>query len=540
MIKKFLLMSLLFAFIVLGIATNSKAVIISGNDGSNDFPLANCNGVCTYLAAYEFYGNKAVIAGGDSLDTIVKFTLGTNYAANAEASIILTGAEFLKPSDLNGSATQYCLVDASNNVVAVQNGTLTFPTNQLFLTFPSAANSGTKLTLALCDDQGKYVADMTQVQLDPNLSASCNTPQIVKIKWNYPGDCCEANFITIKAKSVINSQPLDLTAELDTDKDFQTFLGGYTIRDACCTPGTANCNCGVTGQCFSSSGTTPTGCPAYWVLGSTFDPANMSVAKFSFDLVSLFEEKGIKEVRFTDGQTKCTTTDNKTWHCSSDCMPCPLCSSNTNKVEVEVKGDTELNPTLWTLANPSVTQICPIDPRVKDICCNLLAGSAGAWYGGLEAIVPFVKKSDSANTYIKLFNRYNKDAKLYVQVFNKSSDSMILAVNQIPGKEVIPAGGVLQITGDDFMNICPNCDWNAGQAVKFLIRVPSQAGCMSISGSVLGTISSSTYTGTFTGTNCYNNAKDPYIEGIVISVYGSEQRSVPLKFKFFKQGSYNE
>jgi len=151
---------------------------------------------------------------------------------------------------------------------------------------------------------------------------------------------------------------------------------------------------------------------------------------------------------------------------------------------------------------------------------------------------------------------------------------MIVPLQQIPGKEYIPAGGSLEITGDDFVNLFPGYDWEFGQAVKLLIKVPSGAGCISeigtlsgsdfgdeygsLDGSTNGTYNNATYTynGTFTGdyngyyagyfmgdfagTGCYVNPYDPYIEGIVVSVWGSVQRSVPIKFKAFKQGQYNE
>jgi hypothetical protein len=385
---------------------------------------------------------------------------------------------------------------------------------------------------------------MTKVQLDPNLGASCDKDAVVKIKWNYESDCCEADFIKITAKSVIASQPLNLTAELDTDNDFKTFIGGYTIRDACCTPETAGCSCGVVGKCFNSTSSANTGgCPDLWVLGASFNPATMNIAKISFDLVSLYEEKGIKEIRFSDNKTKCTTTDYKTWHCESDCIPCPLCKTDTNKLIVEVKGDTELNPTLWTVANPKVTDICPTNPKVKDVCCNLLAGPAGAWYGGLEAIIPFVKHDTGYYTTIKLVNRYNKDAKVFFAVFSEASNNpMLLAVKQIPGKEAIPAGGGLMITGADLANLFPSADWKFGQAVKLLIRVPSQAGCMS--GTITGTvdIDLDNYSATFSGTasNCYNNPNDPFVEGYVAYDTPQGTRTVPLKFKSFKNGQYAE
>jgi hypothetical protein len=539
--KKFLITGGAVAALgILGLASGSKALTISGSD----FKLSKCGGSCTYYAAYEYYGNQAVIAGGDSSDTIVKFTLGTNYPVNATVGVTLTGAQFLNPGNFSSTATQYCLYNGTD-VVAVQNGALTFPTSNLYFIFNANASSGTTLTLGVCDATNNYEGDMTNVQLAPNLGASCDKPAVVKIKWNYPNDCCEADFIKIKAKSVIASQPLNLTAELDTNNDFKTFIGNYTIRNACCTPEAAGCSCGVAGDCFgSSSSETPAGCPDAWVLGASFDPATMNIAKISFDLVSLYEEKGIKEIRFTDNNTKCTTTDYKTWHCVSDCMPCPLCSTDTNKLIVEVKGDTELNPTLWTVANPSVTGICPTDPRVKDICCNLKAGPAGAWYGGLEAIIPFVKNAPGYYTTIKLVNRYNKDAKVYFAVFSEASDNpMLLAVKQIPGKESIPAGGGLMITGADLASLFPTANWDFGQAVKLLIRVPSQTGCMS--GTVSGTVDidlTSPYSATFSGTisNCYKNPNDPFVEGYVVYDAPQGTRTVPLKFKSFKNGQYAE
>jgi|GEM_PF-4676606 len=549
-VKKFLITGGAVAALgILGLASQPKALKILGHSSSGDFKLSKCDGFCTYLAAYEFYGNQEVIAGGDNSDTIVKFTLGTNYPENATVGITLTGAKFLDPGNFSTSisnATQYCLYNGSD-VVALPNGPHTFPTDTLFFKFNSTVAQGTTLILGVCNSTNGTVNNMTKVQLDPNLGASCNKEAVVKIKWNHASDCCEADFIRIIPKSVINSQPLNLTAELDTNNDFKTFLGNYTIRDACCTPGAASCSCGVAGECFNrTSSPTPEGCPNPWVLGDSFNPTTMNVAKISFDLVSLYEEQGIKEIRFTDNTTKCTTTDHKTWHCVSPCMPCPLCKTDTNRLVVEVKGDTELNPTLWEVANPSVTDICPTTPKVKDICCNLKAGPAGAWYGGLEAIIPFVKNAPGYYTTIKLVNRYNKEAKVYFEVFSKASNNtMLLAVNQIPGKESIPAGGGLMITGADLASLFPTADWNFGQAVKLLIRVPSQAGCLNVSGegSFDGEYDSLGYAWgslAFTGTACNNNPNDPFVEGYVVYDAPQGTRTVPLKFKSFKNGQYAE
>jgi len=522
--KKVLLSGLLLALGITGVATNSKAVKIKGYNGTDEFYLSKCGGVCTYSAAYEYYGNEEVLAGGDNLDTIAIFELGTDYSTNDTAAITLDGAKFLDPEGINENATQYCLYDGSG-IVAVQNGELSFPTDQLFIKFTSDVSNGTKLTLGVCNGtigqaDGSYLDNMTKVQLNPNLGASCEKNAVVKIKWNYPNDCCEAEFITIKPKSIVGGQPLDLTAELDADNDFKTFIGGHTIRDACCTPGTAVCNCGMGGKCFGKTTEQPTTCPDAWVLGASFNPAAMNIAKISFDLVSLYPEPGVKEIKFEDG-TKCTTSDNKVWHCESDCIPCPLCSEGSG-LTLEITGDTELNPTLWSVENPSVTGICPTDPHVKDICCNLTPGPAGTWYGGVEAIIPFVRNSNGYYTTIKLFNRYDKDAKVFAEVFSKTSNNpMLLAVTQIG---TIPAGKGLVITGADLASIFPDADWEFGQAVKLLIRVPSGTGCINETD----------------GTECYNNSNDPFVEGYVVYDTPQGTRTVPLKFKSFKNGQYAE
>ena len=136
--------------------------------------------------------------------------------------------------------------------------------------------------------------------------------------------------------------------------------------------------------------------------------------------------------------------------------------------------------------------------RTQTDICQVPSGPVGVWYGGLEAIVPFVK-GDVANgyeTYIKLFNRYTKDAKLYVATFDDGvNGDMIISTTQIAGKEVIPMqsasnpNGVLQITSADIASICPTCNMVTGIPVKFLIRVPGQKGSGEFDGMFVGDIS---------------------------------------------------
>jgi hypothetical protein len=186
---------------------------------------------------------------------------------------------------------------------------------------------------------------------------------------------------------------------------------------------------------------------------------------------------------------------------------------------------------------------------LKDLCVSLPPAGVGVWYGGLEAFVPFVKGTEdrSYETYIKLFNRYNKDAKVYVSTFadvlGGTATPIMIATGQITGKEVIPAGDVLQIDDQDVGAFLTaqgvTWDMSKGIPVKFSIRVPSQIGT---------TTSTSSFYGYFYGygggydssVTTHQNPNDPFVEGIVVSVIpGGGQRTIPLKFKNFKNGEYS-
>jgi len=110
----------------------------------------------------------------------------------------------------------------------------------------------------------------------------------------------------------------------------------------------------------------------------------------------------------------------------------------------------------------------------------------------------------------------------------------MVATGQIVGKEFIPTEGKLVITSGDIQAFlaAQGITWDPveGLPVKFNIRVPSQAGTTSFSGAYgAGSLS-----GSVTGVNPF----DPFVEGIVVSTYPGGQRTIPLKFKTFKQGQY--
>lgn len=515
----------------LGSFSKTEAVKIFGDGNGNytdtDMPLSNCGGNCYYYGAYEYYGNQQVIAGINSYapyigfenPVITTFQPGFNYSAGTAIAIRLKNGKFIHPSYATNGVS-YCLVNpATNSVVATQVST-SYPTDTLnFVVGSSGLIDTVRYLLAICDSNGVYVQPNQRVQINSNLNADCNTPVKVQIEWVAENDCCTADLIFIYPKHKAQLA-LNLTAELDSDKDFKTFLGGLDTKDLCCEGGGA-CNC-YGGNCFgnkpSVSSTGPT-CPNPWVLGNPYR-LDDNVVRVSFDIISENKQPGVLKFRSVNSSNlTCTTTDNITWKCSSDCITCPECGNGTPPfgMFVDLKGDVENVPTTWKIANAKIEEYCYPDARVKAMCCSILEGNVGSWYGGVEAIIPFVKKDSTSNTYVKLFNRYTKPAKVYAEVFNKNSNSIIVALNELG---TIDPGTGKQFSGSDFEKLCPTCDWSFGQAVKLLIRVPSQTGCIS--------------------NGCFNNPYDPYIEGIVVSVMGNQQRSVPLLFKAFKQGQYNQ
>jgi hypothetical protein len=204
---------------------------------------------------------------------------------------------------------------------------------------------------------------------------------------------------------------------------------------------------------------------------------------------------------------------------------------------LEVDGIGSNEPTNWSLADVSI-QVTTAG--LKDLCITVPTQSIGVWYGGLEAFVPFVKGSTdgSYDTYIILYNRYDNDAKVYVSTFKDTVGTPIMvATGQLAGKELIPSDGRLVVTAGDILSFLAGqgITWDPalGVPVKFNIRVPSQVGTTTTTGSfVVGEGN------TFTGDTVNVNPYDPFVEGIVVSAYPGGQRTIPLKFKTFKQGMY--
>jgi len=547
----------------LGLLAGSKianaTVTILGSNGTDNFKLQGCGGGCYYLAAYEYYGNKEGVIVGNYLDNenplVIMFTLGKKYNETETVSVILKGAKFIAPGNIDSNAAQYCLYNGTT-VVATQIGATSYPTDTIFFQFNHDVASGTTLTLTLCNSTNNtvnyvggnsmiqldstnntvnYVGGNPMIQLDPNLGASCTEPARVKIKWTAAGDCCEATLLQIQARQAAHAgvSNWNFNVELDADRDFTTFLGNGTLLDLCCKRRESNYGCGYqlcTYQERSSQESyqerSSQECEA-WVLGANFNPTKGNILKVSFGIQSLNPEPGVKEIRLeipknSGNYVKCTKQSDTYWTCTSDCIPCPTCQAAG--FEVELDNATSNYPTLWSIVNAKITDICPTDPKVKAVCCVIDEGYAGAWYGGLEAIVPFMRYDSSAGytTTIKFINRYSKPVKVYAQPFKGATQPIILATKQIG--EIPADGGVLMIKAADLASQFPDANFKDGTSVKFLLMVPSQSGCININDNL----------------GCYNNPGDPYVEGYVVYDTPQGSRTVPLKYKYWKQGGYNE
>jgi len=288
--------------------------------------------------------------------------------------------------------------------------------------------------------------------------------------------------------------PPDFTAELDADNGFKTFVPSTNISNISST----TLNSTLTIQITDNANVDTYNWIA-WSSGAIFD--------IKFALSSLNPEPGVKSITI-DG-VNCTTADNSTWNCES---PNISGSNNSYNITLTLDENTTNNPTEWFLQNLTITSttlssLCNVSTYAKQ--------SIGVWWGGVEAIVPFVKSdpNSGAQTYIVLYNRRDKDADVYATALLKNSGTLVVPKTKIG---TIPAQGSIRFTADDLKRLLPELsdyDMSKGVPIKFLVYVPSAYREKGI---------------------------DPYVEGIVVSVYGNAQRSVPLKFRQARHGDYNE
>jgi len=357
-----------------------------------------------------------------------------------------------------------------------------------------------------------------------NKTADCNTRPVWPLSASISGTNGNIAFPVVSFTyvtpqiTITNPASGSLNAELNSDTDFATFVlgsGSYVTGTTTIDDDSAT----TSGFYFVTD--LQAAEPWNWIAWAAGPTCSLT-----FDLQSVNAEPGVSSITF-NGNLCTETTQDKVWRCSSGAFT----PTTDLDLVLNVDGTTINNPTIWSVNNLTATGIR---------CYNSNPRTVGVWYGGVEALVPFVKSDPAvgAQTYVVFYNRRDVDVPVYAKALINDASPILISLNPIA---TIPANSKIQFTADQLKTLLPELasyDMSQGIPIKFMFRIPSQSLTNNIS--LTGNVNLITGAAAATGTLTNVNPLDPYIEGIVVSVYGSEQRSVPLKFKFFKQGSYNE
>lgn len=341
-----------------------------------------------------------------------------------------------------------------------------------------------------------------------------------------------------------------LQQELSTNDDFKKFISANNAVYS-----QFNRGIGSTGTLFDVTDLHFSAGSAKLGMFRSFVPQTATAA-LSFKLTSLSAQAGVTMTPYSNlsaAMTACTkdatsmiftcgTTGSWT---TADLTNIPVqaadgAAGTSNVLNVANAAVTatsaEMIPTTWTASDFALAI-----NGVTDYCVTP-SGGVGSWYGGIEAIVPFVKTATGYETYIKLFNRYTKAAKLYIADMNQISDSIVTSIKQLPApNDSIATGSFVTISGTDLVNggVLTTTETGNGAPIKFLIRVPAQMGNPAFTTLATTNVAPGTPVGSAAGV-ATASVVDPYINGIVIQVTpNGSQRSIPLTFKSFKQGQYN-
>jgi len=507
--------------VVIGLFTGPATAVTLYNSAGNPFGTGT-SVTNSYRIAYEIYSETAgvsTIADRGRIRIRLDQPLNIGNTANLVMSIP-------QKADFNSAGGNYkwALRRVSDSFLIGITPSAGLITPNLPFSIVRSAIAGDNLDVIQWEDgNNNNVIDVGEavvlgggIYVRPGLGATCGIQPIIKIDFTTPHETtpAPANFAYITPQFGGAGPASDtLTAELDTDFDFKQFILGTGIYVTSTTT-INNSNFiniidnATTVMWIAYASVSPTGNITFKVNSVVGEPAtNMSL----------------------DGVTCSRNAARTEFTCTRTGITLP----GTHNLSLWVDGVISNEPTNWSLSDFAVTVTTA---GLKDLCVDVPPASIGVWHGGLEAFVPFVKGGGGYATYIVLYNRYIKDAKIFVSTFKDSgSNPIMISTSQITGKEVIPAGGKLVITDTDILNFLTarGYSWNPedGIPVKFSIRVPSQIGITTTSGLI-------TFP-TYSGTQVHQNPKDPFVEGIVVSTFPTGQRSIPLKFKFFKGGEYS-
>jgi hypothetical protein len=490
------------------------------NSAGNAFSPAATS--TAYKVAYEIY-NESLGVSTIALRGAIQIDLTQPLVAQDTANLVISSGN----ADFNsaGATYKWALLDSVDAIIGYTPTAGLITANLPFAIITGVGAPASLFVVQWDDanannliDAGETIVRGAGMYLRPGIGATCTNNRTVQIGFTTPRETTAqpVNFAVIVPQfSGTGPSTSTLTAELNTDDDFRSFLDGsgpnvigpFDIDET---------------AFFSIVDTSIAN--DLWIAYASLSP----VGAIGFTVNSVVGEPGA-DLFFNGNPCSANVADT-----SFDCSDTGVLLVGDHSLELVVDGVTSNEPTNWSLAD---VQIAVTTTGLKDLCIVVPTQSVGVWYGGLEAFVPFVKGStDGAyDTYIVLFNRYDSDAKVYVSTFKDSGATPIMvATGQLLGKEVIPTDGRLVITAGDIQSFLAGqgISWNPadGVPVKFNIRVPSQTGTTSYTGTVVFP----DFSGTVTNVNPF----DPFVEGIVVSAYPGGQRTIPLKFKTFKQGMY--
>jgi hypothetical protein len=539
---------LFLGMIVMGLLSGSAVAAILSNSQDNNFGTGSSINN-SYKIAYEVYSETAGVSTIGSLG-VIKILLGQMLNAQETANLVIPGAAAGGiDADFNSSGANFkwVLVRVSDGLVIGMTPSAGLTTNNLPFSILRNAVAGDKLLVqqveSWVDTDSDGIIDAGErtslipgagIYVRPGAGSTCDNAKIVKVTFSTPHETTVSpvNFAYITPQFGVANSPGSnyFNAELDTDTDFFSFV--YGSGPYLNGPYEIAINNFL--QLEDNSGS------PMWIAFAQVTPTGT----ISFDVNSVGGEPDVDI--YLNGQLCTESGEDKIFSCSSNTT-----LTNPQYVSVEVDNTSSNEPTNWSLSNFSVSVGAGLG--LKDLCVSVSGRSIGIWYGGLEAFVPFVKGTvdRSYQTYIKLFNRYNKDAKVFVSTFadnpSGSADKIMVSTAQLPVPiDMIPAGGVITITDQDIGAFMPGYDMSKGLPVKFNIRVPSQMGETTYDGMELGRIwiggmGNTNFIGENWGSVVHQNPYDPFVEGIVVSIVpGGGQRSIPLKFKSFKNGEYNQ
>jgi hypothetical protein len=471
----------------------------------------------SYKVAYEFYQpggtvtstQKTVIAISFNQTEIsdgqvgAPFTVTFSFPDN-NAEFAISGSNYIWVLTNNSTTVNATTIFAASEPgangpsISLSSGKLANPSNMTagtyYLMQVQWTDNDTDGARGLIDGNDTFSNPTNPVINLKNIQASCSGSVPWKLAASISGangniGFPQASFAYVTPQySFLAPTGLNFNAELDVDTNFATFVypqsnsnvaNNVSIR--------STLNIGITDN-FDVD-------PYNWIVWSSGQIFNVN-----FTLSSLNSEPGVKDI------TYCSKVNDSTWNCALSNV-----SGGNFPINLTLDGTTKNNFTEWSLSNytvasPTNISICPTPSFTQSI---------GKWWGGVEAIVPFVKsdRANGAQTYIVLYNRRNVPADVYATALLKNSDKLVVPKTKVA---TIPAQGTIKLTADDLKNSLSDelgdYDMSKGVPIKFLVYVPSVP----------------------------NTGADPYVEGIVVSVYGNTQRTVPLKFRQGRHGDYTE